>query len=179
MDFQEFRKIPRLSRDIVITEKIDGTNGIIGITEDGEFNVGSRSRWLTPGTGDNHGFLLWALSNREELLNLGPGYHFGEWWGLGIQRGYNLKEKRFSLFNVHRWGDESVRPSCCSVVPTLYRGEFHTTEVLQCLHELKANGSKASPGFDKPEGVVIFHTASGYLFKKTIVGDEHHKTENS
>ena len=178
MDFQEFRKIPRLSRDIVITEKIDGTNGVIGIGEAGEFFVGSRSRWLSPETGDNHGFLLWAFAHKEELLGLGSGYHFGEWWGLGIQRGYNLKEKRFSLFNVHRWSDEAVRPACCSVVPVLYRGEFHTSKVYEAILELKENGSKASPGYDKPEGVVIFHTASNYLFKKTILGDEYHKGES-
>ena len=28
MEFQEFNKIPRLSRDIIITEKIDGTNAL-------------------------------------------------------------------------------------------------------------------------------------------------------
>jgi hypothetical protein len=27
MRFVEFKKIPRLSRDVIITEKIDGTNG--------------------------------------------------------------------------------------------------------------------------------------------------------
>lgn len=31
--FQGFKKIPRLSRDIIITEKIDGTNGLIYIDE--------------------------------------------------------------------------------------------------------------------------------------------------
>ena len=32
-EFQEFKKIPRLSRDIIITEKLDGTNGVIYIGE--------------------------------------------------------------------------------------------------------------------------------------------------
>lgn len=31
MQFQEFKKIPRLSRDVLVTEKIDGTNGQIVI----------------------------------------------------------------------------------------------------------------------------------------------------
>lgn len=44
MLFEEFPKIGRLSRDMVITEKIDGTNGCIGIGDNGEFFVGSRSR---------------------------------------------------------------------------------------------------------------------------------------
>ena len=31
IEFQGFGKIPRLNRDIVITEKIDGSNAAIGI----------------------------------------------------------------------------------------------------------------------------------------------------
>ena len=177
MDFVEFPKIARLSRECVITEKIDGTNGCICIGEDGSFQVGSRTRWLTSETGDNHGFLLWALTNKDELLKLGPGTHFGEWWGSGIQRGYGLVkgEKRFSLFNVHRWSDDVVRPVCCSVVPELWRGIFNTQDANEALDSLRRNGSKASTGFMKPEGIVIFHTAGGYLFKKTIEKDEQPK----
>ncbi len=33
-------------------------------------------------------------------------------------------------------------------------------------------GSKAAPGFDNPEGVVVFHTANSSLFKVTLEGDE-------
>ena len=117
-DFVGFSKIARLSREMVITEKIDGTNGCIFIGEDGEFLVGSRSRWITP-ENDNHGFARWVYDHKNELMSLGPGRHFGEWWGSGIQRGYGLTkgEKRFSLFNVKRWKEE--RPSCCYVVPVL------------------------------------------------------------
>ena len=38
--------------------------------------------------------------------------------------------------------------------------------------ELQMNGSKAAPGFMKPEGIVIFCVAGGQLFKKTIENDE-------
>src|SRR5438105_3732245 len=100
--FEEFPKIARLSRDCIVTEKIDGTNAQIFITEDGTIHFGSRSRWITP-ENDNYGFARWATEHKEDLLKLGPGRHFGEWWGCGIQRGYGLKEKRFSLFNVMRW----------------------------------------------------------------------------
>ena len=102
MEFKSFNKIARFSREMIVTEKIDGTNGIIAIDENGEFAVGSRSRFITPET-DNAGFAKWAYTNKDELLKLGVGFHYGEWWGQGIQRGYNLKEKRFSLFNVQRW----------------------------------------------------------------------------
>src|SRR4030042_1482140 len=42
-------KIPRLNRPYSITEKIDGSNGQVRITDDGLVYVGSRNRWITPG----------------------------------------------------------------------------------------------------------------------------------
>ena len=81
-EFIEFPKMARLSREVVITEKIDGTNACIYIGEDGEFLVGSRTRWITPDQ-DNHGFAAWAYANKDKLLLLGHGTHFGEWWGTG------------------------------------------------------------------------------------------------
>jgi len=174
VEFVEFRKIPRLSRECVITEKIDGTNAQIHIDESGTFiKVGSRSRWLTFEE-DNYGFYKWAMENREELLLLGPGRHFGEWWGGGIQRGYGLPkgEKRFSLFNTSRWNADTPPPSCCSVVPVLYRGEFDTRAVLCSIEALRAYGSFAAPGFMRPEGVVVYHVAANQYFKKTLEKDE-------
>lgn len=197
MEFQEFKKIPRLSRDCVITEKIDGTNaqiyivqkeniitdlsgiyagyGDLKLWENKEFMMfsGSRKRWLDCSSdGDNFGFAKWVQVNAEELLKLGEGRHYGEWYGKGIQRGYGLNEKRFALFNVHKWGDPEVRPKCCGLVPVLYEGMFNTISIDTILLRLKMEGSSAVPGFDKPEGIVIYHKASGQLFKKTIEKDE-------
>jgi hypothetical protein len=44
--------------------------------------------------------------------------------------------------------------------------------VNQVLGKLKEEGSVASPGFMKPEGIVIFHTAARWLLKKTIDKDD-------
>lgn len=175
-EFNKFNKIARLSREMIITEKIDGTNAQVFITESGLVFAGSRTRWITPEE-DNFGFAKWVEENKEELLKLGPGQHFGEWWGQGIQRKYGLEEKRFSLFNVSRWSDASIRPKCCHIVPVLYTGIFDTDPVNVCLGSLKVNGSEAAPGFMNPEGVVIYHTAAGVYFKKTIEKDEKHKGE--
>lgn len=178
--FDGMQKIARLSRDCTITEKIDGTNASIYIgspeTEDeGVFLIGSRTRWITP-EDDNYGFARWATAHKEELLTLGPGHHFGEWWGLGIQRNYGLKEKRFSLFNSHRWSDAAgIRPACCYVVPVLFEGLFDTGTISDVIDILVFNGSKAAPGFMKPEGIVIYHQAAKQLFKKTIEKDEQPK----
>ena len=170
MEFESFGKIPRLSRECLITEKIDGTNAQIGITENSEFYVGSRNRWLVAPNGvigENYGFASWALQNKDELIaGLGPGRHFGEWWGPGIQRGYGIGERRFSLFNAKRW--TLKKPDCCHVVPILYQGVFSTDAVDQCLAYLAEKGSVAAPGFMQPEGIIVQHYASGTVFKKTI-----------
>src|SRR3990167_9472094 len=184
MDFTEFPKMARLSRRVIITEKIDGTNACVYIGDGGEFLTGSRTRWITP-EDDNFGFSRWAHEHKEELLTLGVGTHFGEWWGQGIQRKYGLAEKRWSLFNVGRWVEDwrdgsraplsekqSYAPACCHVVPVLWRGPFDAANIPGLLERLRELGSVAAPGFMKPEGIVIFHTASGHLYKKTIEKDE-------
>lgn len=191
LEFQEFPKMARLSRDIIITEKIDGTNAQLLITEAGDIIVGSRTKWITP-QDDNAGFARWVEGNKTELLKLGAGRHFGEWWGSGIQRGYGLQkgEKRLSLFNVGRWAlygtkpkriltadprieeYQDILPEGISLVPELYRGEFDTHKINEVLEDLKIKGSYAAPGFMKPEGIVVFHIAGNVGFKKTIEKDE-------
>ena len=175
-EFVEFPKIARFARACVVTEKIDGTNAQVHITEAGDLFAGSRTRWITPAA-DNYGFAAWVEAHRQELLALGPGSHFGEWWGAGIQRRYNIGEKRFSLFNVDRWGDNSQtpRPACCHVVPVLWRGKFEDLRVGEIVEQLRAGGSVAAPGFMQPEGVVVFHTASRFSFKKTLEKDDEPK----
>jgi hypothetical protein len=184
IEFKEFLSIARLSREMVVTEKIDGTNAQVHVTEDGRIFAGSRNRWITP-EADNFGFARWVQQYGEELRQLGPGSHYGEWWGSGIQRGYGLEkgEKRFSLFNVARWADDRDRekypvdrPPCCHVVPILYRGLFDSRDVDENLERLQAHGSYAAKGFMKPEGVVVFHVASGQLFKKTLDKNDGHKS---
>lgn len=200
MTFEPFEKISRLSRPIIITEKLDGSNGQIFIqtheeykaendvefgegncgsepgiiTEDFIIRVGSRKRWLGPAKSEDHfGFYKWAHEHVDELcLDLGPGRHFGEWWGQGIQRGYGLEEKRFSLFNTHRWNSSNT-PNCVHVVPIV--GEcpvFDTGAIELALSILKVEGSRAAPGFMQPEGVVIYHPHGNVLMKKTFKGDE-------
>lgn len=172
MDFEEFPKIARWSREVIVTEKIDGTNAQVMIDEDGTVTAASRSRIITP-EADNFGFAAWVRDNADDLRNLGPGRHFGEWWGAGIQRRYGLTERRFSLFNVSRWGES--HPACCHVVPELWRGNMNDFDAQEVIAALAAIGSKAAPGFMEPEGIVIYHVASGAGFKKTIKKDDQPK----
>lgn len=185
-EFPKFGSIPRLHRAFTVTEKIDGTNGLISIEECGGnviVQAGSRSRWLTPES-DNFGFCRWVYDHGKELIELlGPGLHYGEWWGSGIQRGYGLAkgEKRFSLFNVKRWEgvDFSSVPGL-GVVPVLAKNDnagnmnLIVDYVMDRLREL---GSLAAPGFMRPEGVVVYHDAANQLFKATLEHDEMPKSQ--
>lgn len=207
LTFEEWPKIPRYKKELVITEKIDGTNGCVAIEHlntpelleqareslgkpkgpvaivngpsDGDFAralwAGSRSRWLdTSKTGDNFGFAKWVEQNADALANLGPGRHFGEWYGVGIQRSYDLHERRFALFNATRWIEDEKPPACCEVVPVLARGfDVNPTEVLE---HLRLTGSIAVPRFFAPEGIIIFHTASRQLYKQLIENDDRPKS---
>jgi hypothetical protein len=222
MKFEAFKSIPRLSKECIITEKIDGTNAQIVIIQNYDIEVenakttkevdaffnkyllhsengiclfaGSKNRWLdTTSKGDNFGFAKWVQENALDLvLGLGEGRHYGEWMGLGVQRGYGLQEKKFYLFNTNRWHKEESRlvsvdpktkvekytdkcPNCCYVVPILYQGPFDTAVIDNVLDKLKAEGSVAVPSYMNPEGIVVYHKASGQLFKKTF--DDRHKGE--
>jgi RNA ligase len=213
-EFRKFPSIPRLRRTCTISEKIDGTNAcVVILTEDQLADQGvnidyvpssqlvvtgpdvlwvgaqSRNKFITPGKStDNHGFAEWAYAHTGLLAaTLGTGYHYGEWWGSGIQRGYGLPsgDKRFSLFNTHRWevsdNWSATRPYSLGivgcpelcVVPALYTGPFSDTETDLCVNFLKRDGSAAAPGFPNPEGIIIYHHAAKQLFKYTLDGDGH------
>lgn len=199
MPYPAFGKIPRLHRPIVITEKIDGTNGQISIqkidTPVGEnitftervlnlvshegdhyaVYAGSRNRWLTIQQ-DNFGFAQWVYQNSATLCEtLGEGQHYGEWWGTGIQRNYGLREKRFSLFNNHRWGHlNGTQVDGLYVVPVVMHttGDLLNAGVTESLRQLRELGSMAAPGFMNPEGVVIYHEGARSTFKATLEGDQ-------
>lgn len=190
--YPRWPSIPRLLREVVITEKLDGTNGLIRVTEAGQVLAGSRNHWLTPvavsedKATDNYGFAAWVAQNEDELRKLGPGDHYGEFWGQGIARKYGLTEKRFSLFNTGRWHsdyndieiasrDTRCRTvECCHVVPVIHGcTSFHLVDV--ALEYLAENGSDAAPGFMNPEGIVVYHTKSKHYYKVTLDHNDGHK----
>jgi hypothetical protein len=187
-EFPSFPRITRFYRNWIVTEKVDGTNGLVSVGDDGSVRAGSRNRWLTA-SDDNFGFAAWVEANADELRKLGPGNHHGEWYGRGIQRGYGLSDRRFALFNVKRWhafGGTSLlwesgnarlppiatteAPACCQVVPLLgvFENIYEIAEVIRLFRE-----SRIVPGYERPEGAVICHKPSGNLYKYTFGGDGH------
>jgi hypothetical protein len=190
MEFHAFPKIPRLNRRMVITEKIDGTNAQVtivpaigpnaefdatfAVADLGEYLVfaGSRKRYVVPGK-DNYGFAAWVKDHAISLVtDLGVGIHYGEWWGQGIQRRYGLDHKRLSLFNTSWSYPEEFTVPGLGVVPVLYKGDFSTETIDEVVAELSDHGSYAAPGFDNPEGVVVYHVQSRNLYKVTLEGDQ-------
>ncbi|WP_432157780.1 RNA ligase family protein [Streptomyces sp. bgisy153] len=207
-EFREWPKTKRLFRDIVVTEKIDGTNSAVHITAVphipalGDFPPGayslvvdgiryvvsaqSRRRIITPGkTTDNYGFAGWVYDNAEALVRLlGEGLHFGEWWGRGIQRGYDLAGRAFSLFNTERYANvhESVGefggvPVTVGPVPVLYDGVFSEERITGELEVLRKYGSVAAPGFPNPEGICVYHSQSRNVYKVTLDNNDAGKWE--
>jgi hypothetical protein len=173
-EFQPWGKTPRWSGiAMTATEKLDGTNALVHVTDDGRVLAGSRNRWLTPGkTSDNYGFAAWVTENAVELAKLGAGWHYGEWWGQGVGRGYGVEGRTFSLFDTRRFGAHNPNtPSCCSVVPKLYEGLL--VDPMSVLAPLMASGSVAAPGFMRPEGIIILLHQTGQRFK--LLAEKHNE----
>ena len=59
----------------------------------------------------------------------------------------------------------------------MHQGVYSHDEIIACLEDLKHAGSCAAEGFMKPEGIVIFHSASRELYKVTIEKDEAPKSK--
>jgi hypothetical protein len=180
-EFVPFPKIPRMNRHILITEKIDGTNASVHVSEDGQVWAASRNRWLEDGQ-DNYAWRAWVMQNKAELLKLGQGTHFGEWWGVGINRAYGKFDRSFHLFNALRWDSatpERTPPTCCSVVPVLYSGDMDHGAIRASIDSLRSGGSVVQPGFMRPEGVVVFHSASRQNYKILLENDHLHKEQVS
>jgi len=187
-------KIARLNRTISITEKIDGTNAAVGIVPVDELArepfgsiiaittsgyaiyAQSRNRLITPES-DNAGFAQWVKDHAENLaISLGRGLHFGEWWGRGIQRGYGLSDRHFSLFNTDKAdaldaaGDLGYGVEGLDTVPLLYRGTYNAWAIEQALDDLHTFGSVAA-AWSKPEGIVIYHHQARIGFEVLLEND--------
>jgi hypothetical protein len=205
-EFVEYGKTKRLFRDIIVTEKIDGTNVGLHIEPLGDvaevpadtdglasgaivlvghdlfkLTAQSRNRLIYPGKGtDNYGFAEFVRNNGAELVTcLGVGLHFGEWWGQGINRGYGVSYRRWSLFNTDKYKHVNVQLDGAQVdtVPVLYHGTFSGSMIFCALEDLAENGSKAAPGYDDPEGIVIYHSQARMNFKVTLNNNDAGKWE--
>lgn len=217
--FEAWPKTPRLNRPWVITEKIDGTNSAVFIEKVEESTVAevapvtyvhvtdaddpennglydvyaqSRNRLITPAN-DNFGFAAWVERHAETLVKgLGPGRHFGEWAGPGVQKNpHALEQRLFFLFNTEKWGDifdeawDELRAVGVRTVPVLGRVasllQDGGGEVQKWLRSLRLHGSFATEAErgslaardeSKAEGIILYSTAARQAFKITLENDE-------
>jgi len=195
-EFHSYPKIPRYSNEtFTISEKIDGSNGVIKIDEVGNIIAGSRTQWLVgldaKGRNlENHGFRQFVADNHDELLKLGVGTHYGEWYGSKINRNYGLDHNKFMLFNRNRYEAaihkqqtiESICPGelsnpddlfpACVTIETILCDNISFDElsyaVANSLDALNDYGSAHVQGFMKPEGLIVRSNLRGTLYKVII-----------
>lgn len=167
--FKAWPKIPRgKGQQVTISEKLDGTNSCVIIKEGEIVGVQSRNRMITVDD-DNYGFAKWVSENKEKLEQLGDGYHYGEWYGAGIQKNpHNKDGKYFALFNTFRYGEHNPLPEGLNIeiVPVVFRGAQEDIIIEEQMGMLEENAKVE--GYN-PEGLIIYYhntrTFEKYTFK--------------
>jgi len=183
-EFVHFPKILRAEKvTCFITEKIDGTNAQVVVDHDA-YNAlyvmaGSRNRWIQPepATADNFGFARWVQGNAEMLKRLGPGTHYGEWYGQGIGRGYGMTERRWALFDRRMWSPEeltvreldTIGVECVPILATCSIANLAST-MAHLDVQLGTVGSALVHGWRQPEGYVV--SVGDIRFKVTDNGNK-------
>lgn len=173
---EEFKAFPKIRRwdniTATISEKIDGTNACVVFSDEGVIElVQSRKRAITPGKAtDNFGFAEWVSDNRAHLFEfLGPGRHYGEWWGQGIQTSYGQDRKWFTPFNSHqfpadRWmdGDWDIG---LHPLPVLWQGPLRGLwrSLGMCGVILTNDGSQLTKARHKRAEGLMIYTDIGYI----------------
>lgn len=173
--FKPWPKIGRYTNNkIIISEKMDGTNGCFIIKNGEVVGCQSRNRLLSIND-DNMGFAKWVDQNKNTLKIFPDGYYYGEWCGPGIQKNpHNLDEKTFFMFptGVTKFLDplKNLLPtSTLKFVNILYSGVYTSTIVDKTMSELAANAKRK--GY-KPEGVVIYSISNNVFQKATFENPE-------
>ena len=163
-----------------VPAKMDDYSGVTRRTEVWRVWAQNQTRPLSRHH-DMSGLAAWVEDHARELVaTLGPGVHSGTWWGYKIRRGYGLPvgDRRFSLFNTARWRylDGSQVPGLYCV-PILWQGLLTpeglvTPETLR--HEkLGMKESLAVPGYEHPQGVILYHHDGNMMFQYLFEGSKH------
>ena len=116
-------------------------------------------------TGQDGSYLAeYLLSKGHEVRKLGSGYHYGEWWGHKIQRGYGLKHRVFSLFQTRC----KELPQCVNTVPCLGQTNFSDLKnTIQNLWLEKMSWCAKEQGVDYEscEGFIVLSALTGIRYK--------------
>lgn len=202
--FRKWGSTPRWHKGLTITEKIDGTNACV-VIYDGQVKAQSRNRMITPDN-DNAGFAKWVYENAGALTDtLGYGYHYGEWFGPGIQKNpLGVESKRFALFQATKYTKENgfflEDVDGLETVPLLFHGQGDVWTIPKVVENLNTYGTKVEgakteeihtgiPGLEntefvyhkaaKAEGVIVYHKETQQKYKILLEDDAFHKWEVS
>lgn len=144
---------------------------------------------------DNYGFAKWVYDNAGVLMDtLGYGYHYGEWFGEGIQKNpLGIEGKRFALFHATKYtednGYELNKVDGLETVPLLFHGQAQFDTLAETIHGLSAFGSRvqgAKTHWDEgltmdvaadAEGVIVWHKETQQKYKILLEDDAFHKWE--
>ena len=225
--FKSWGSTPRFHKGLHITEKIDGTNAgvsvqgfskgiyhefsgdvpgdakvVYGTDCDYLVRAQSRKRIITPDN-DNFGFAKWVWENADGLANLlGYGYHYGEWYGEGIQKNpLAVQGRRWALFNTWHWGRKEILVllvdadiTGLTLVPVLHDeqrdGPADYKTIPNLLVDLewgsKADGYMTLPNAHKmdfhvegPEGIIVWQRETQQRYKILLREDDKHKWEQA
>lgn len=194
-EFKGWGSTTRENKNKTITEKIDGTNACI-VIYNGKVSAQSRKRMITPDD-DNFGFAKWVYENAGVLTDtLGYGYHYGEWYGEGIQKNpLGIEGKRFALFHATKYtegnGYELNKVDGLETVPLLHHGQCSVFTIPEIMQNLEAYGSKVEgakvigqmetfPGIQicaPAEGIIIWNNETKTRTKMLLENDAFHKWE--
>jgi hypothetical protein len=201
-EFKSWGSTTRENKNKTITEKLDGTNACV-VIYNGEVKAQSRKRIITP-EDDNYGFAKWVYGNAEMLTKtLGYGYHYGEWYGEGIQKNpLGIEGKRFALFHATKYtegnGFDLERVDGLETVPLLHHGQCDVWTIPNIMQDLETYGTKVKgaktetlkseiPGFGDTmfqfdraadaEGIIIWNNETRTRTKMLLKDDAFHKWE--
>lgn len=200
-EFKAWGSTKRENKSKTITEKINGTNACV-VAQNGKVTAQSRNRIITPDD-DNFGFAKWVYDNAGALIDtLGWGYHYGEWYGEGIQKNpLGIEGKRFALFHATKYteanGFELSKVDGLETVPLLHHGQCDVYTIPGIMQDLQTYGTKvqgakttpmesAIPGlpvefvYNKAadaEGIIIWNNETRTRTKLLLENDELHKWE--
>jgi hypothetical protein len=160
----------------------------------------SRKRIITP-TNDNYGFAGWVWDNAEALANtLGMGYHYGEWYGEGIQGNpMGVAGRKWALFNTWHWArpENAIALKNSGIpgithVPVLHDEQTHGPADYMTIPDIMDNlykwgdlveGYRTHPYANKmdshmvkePEGIIVWHRETQQKYKILLNNDSIHK----
>ena len=169
-DIQNMRNYPDVfaeGEEVVVTEKIHGSNDKAGAVDGVEMAGSHRIRRKKPETIDSHStyWFPWSLPGVASLLRTVPGENlakvvilFGEVYGMQSLR-YGVSGLAFRAFDLYADGKyldyDNFKGLCdrfgVETVPLIYRGPFSLSKIAEL-----SKGKTTMPGADHiREGVVV------------------------